>query len=99
MAEFCTHERDGGFCKKIDTYCNLGACPYEDMKEYAPVVHGRWEECDFVESYVHGFWAMLIFRTKAELDQWTGKYSSTPGQCLGRGRRGTNGRQDKNLQI
>lgn len=42
MAEFCTHERHGGFCEKTDTYCNLGACPYEDMKEYAPVVHGKW---------------------------------------------------------
>ena len=38
MGEFCTHERHGGFCEKTDTYCNLGACPYEDMKEYAPVV-------------------------------------------------------------
>lgn len=43
IGEFCTHERHGGFCEKTDTYCNLGACPYEDMKEYAPVVHGRWE--------------------------------------------------------
>ena len=42
MAEFCIHEKHGGMCEKTDTYCNLGACPYEDLKEYAPVKHGRW---------------------------------------------------------
>lgn len=42
MAEFCIHEKHGGFCEKTDAYCNLGACPYEDLKEHAPVRHGRW---------------------------------------------------------
>ena len=42
MAEFCIHEKHGGMCEKTDTYCNLGACPYEDLKEYAPVKHGKW---------------------------------------------------------
>ena len=42
MAEFCIHEKHGGICEKTDTYCNIGACPYEDLKEYAPVRHGRW---------------------------------------------------------
>lgn len=40
MAEFCIHEKHGGMCEKTDTYCNLGACPYEDLKEYAPVKRG-----------------------------------------------------------
>ena len=42
MAEFCIHEKHGGICGKTGTYCNLGACPDEDLKEYAPVRHGRW---------------------------------------------------------
>ena len=42
MAEFCIHEKHGGICEKTDTYCNLGACPYEDLKEYDPVRYGKW---------------------------------------------------------
>ena len=42
MAEFCIHEKHGGICGKTGTYCNLGACPDEDLKEYAPVKRGRW---------------------------------------------------------
>lgn len=42
MAEFCIHEEHGGICEKLGTYCNLGACPYEDLVEYAPVKRGRW---------------------------------------------------------
>ena len=42
MAEFCIHEKHGGICGKTGTYCNLGACPDEDLKEYAPVRPGRW---------------------------------------------------------
>lgn len=42
MAEFCIHEKHGGICEKVGTYCNLGACPDEDLEEYAPVKHGRW---------------------------------------------------------
>lgn len=37
MAEFCVHERHGGICEKTGTYCNLGACPYEDLQKFAPV--------------------------------------------------------------
>lgn len=43
MAEFCVHERHGGICEKTGTYCNLGACPYEDLEEFAPLVHGWWK--------------------------------------------------------
>lgn len=42
MAEFCAHELHGGVCKKTNDYCNLGACPYEEMREYATVRNGRW---------------------------------------------------------
>ena len=42
MAEFCIHEKHGGICEKTDTYCNLGACPAEDLKEYVTVRRGRW---------------------------------------------------------
>ena len=42
MAEFCVHERHGGICEKTGTYCNLGACPYEDLQKFDPVRHGRW---------------------------------------------------------
>ena len=43
MAKFCVHERHGGICEKTGTYCNLGACPYEDLKEFVPLVHGLWK--------------------------------------------------------
>lgn len=43
MSEFCKNERHGGICVKTGTYCNLGACPYEQLEQFAPVVHGRWE--------------------------------------------------------
>lgn len=43
MAEFCVNENHGGICGKTGDYCNLGPCQYEDIKEYAPVRHGRWE--------------------------------------------------------
>ena len=42
MAEFCVHERHGGICEKTGTYCNLGACPYEDLQKFAPVRNGKW---------------------------------------------------------
>lgn len=44
MQEFCVHERHGGICAKTGAYCNLGACPYEDLQKFAPVRHGRWLE-------------------------------------------------------
>lgn len=44
MTKFCAHEKHGGICEKTDSFCNLGPCLYEDLKEYAPVRHGRWVE-------------------------------------------------------
>lgn len=41
MSEFCKNERHGGICVKTGTYCNLGACPYEQLEQFAPVVHCR----------------------------------------------------------
>ena len=43
MAEFCVYESHGGICEKTGEYCNLGACAYEELKEFAPVVHGHWD--------------------------------------------------------
>lgn len=40
MSELCKDERHGGICVKTGTYCNLGACPYEQLEEFVPVV--RW---------------------------------------------------------
>ena len=51
MAEFCVHERHGGICEKTGTYCNLGACPYEDLQKFATVRHGRWVWYDLTISY------------------------------------------------
>lgn len=66
MAKFCAHERHGGICKKTGTYCNLGACPYEDLKEFTVVRHGRWlegfdgscmcSECGKVIRYTIGYY-------------------------------------------
>lgn len=44
MAKFCVHEQHGGVCKNTGTYCNLGACPYEDLKEFTVIRHGKWIE-------------------------------------------------------
>lgn len=41
MAEFCTYERHGGICQETNSYCNLGACPYENLMEFVPVRHGK----------------------------------------------------------
>jgi uncharacterized CHY-type Zn-finger protein len=43
MAEFCMHEKHGGVCNLTGSYCNLGPCPNEDIEEFVPVRHGRWE--------------------------------------------------------
>ena len=52
MAEFCAHELHGGVCKKTNAYCNLGACPYGEMREYDQVRKGSWiEKEDMVASY------------------------------------------------
>lgn len=40
--KFCVHEKHGGVCDLTEGYCNLGVCQYEETKEFAPVVHGRW---------------------------------------------------------
>ncbi len=40
--KFCAHEKHGGFCERKGTFCNP-ACPYEEIKELTPVVHGMWE--------------------------------------------------------
>ena len=66
MAEFCTYERHGGICQKTNSYCNLGACPYEDLKEFTVVRHGRWlegfdgscmcSECNVVVRYNIGYY-------------------------------------------
>lgn len=42
MSEFCKYERHGGICVKTGTYCNLGVCPYEQLEQFAQVVHGWW---------------------------------------------------------
>lgn len=40
--KFCVHEKHGGGCDLTEGYCNLGVCQYEELKEFAPVVPGRW---------------------------------------------------------
>lgn len=67
MIEFCVHEKHGGICEKTGTYCNLGACPYESLKELTVVRHRRWvnistegglrckcSECGHLVSYFYG---------------------------------------------
>lgn len=54
MAEFCVHEQHGGICEKTGTYCNLGACPYEDLQEFGPVAHGHWVGLEY-DGYADGF--------------------------------------------
>jgi len=43
MSEFCKNERHGGICVKTGTYCNLSACPYEQLEQFASVV--RCKDC------------------------------------------------------
>lgn len=42
MIEFCRNEKHGGVCGLTEGYCNLGACQYEELEEFAPVRHGKW---------------------------------------------------------
>lgn len=42
MPKFCIHESHAGVCDKTGSYCNEGACPYKDMRDFAEEVHGRW---------------------------------------------------------
>lgn len=44
MPKFCIHESHAGVCEKTGNYCNEGVCPYEDMRDFAEEVHGRWIE-------------------------------------------------------
>ena len=53
MTEFCIHEQHAGICKKTGSYCNEGVCPYEDMRDFAPVAHGQWRESKSLDI---GFW-------------------------------------------
>lgn len=39
MPKFCIHESHAGVCEKTGSYCNEGVCPYEDMRDFAEVVH------------------------------------------------------------
>lgn len=41
--KICKHEMHGGVCKKTETYCNLSACPYEELIEVTEVV--RCKDC------------------------------------------------------
>ena len=34
IVKFCIFEKHGGICEKYNSYCHLGACPYEDMREF-----------------------------------------------------------------
>lgn len=43
MPKFCIHEQHAGICEKAGGYCNEGVCPYEEMVDYAPVMHGQWQ--------------------------------------------------------
>lgn len=43
MIEFCMHEKHGGVCNLTGEYCSLVPCPNEDIEEFVPVRHGRWE--------------------------------------------------------
>ena len=58
MAEsisICRHNKNGtGYCERLGEYCVEGPCTAEELIEYAPVRHGRWVECDWVEYDSHG---------------------------------------------
>lgn len=47
MAEsilICRHNKNGtGYCECLGEYCVEGPCKAEELIEYAPVQHGRWE--------------------------------------------------------
>lgn len=34
ITKFCIFEKHGGVCEKYNSYCHLGACPYEDIREF-----------------------------------------------------------------
>ena len=40
----CRHNKNGtGYCEHLSSYCVEGPCTAEELIEYAPVRHGRWE--------------------------------------------------------
>lgn len=40
----CRHNKNGtGYCEHLGSYCVEGPCTAEELIEYAPVQHGRWE--------------------------------------------------------
>ena len=57
--KICKHEMHGGVCKKTETYCNLGACPYEEPIEVIEVV--RCKDCKWFDP-----------REEIEGEMWTG---------------------------
>ena len=38
VRKYCVHEMHGGICDVTNEYCNLGACKYEALNTFAPVV-------------------------------------------------------------
>ncbi len=55
MAEsilICRHNKNGtGYCECLGEYCVEGPCTAEELIEYAPVRHGRWEWYDLTISF------------------------------------------------
>lgn len=47
MAEsisICRHNKNGtGYCERLGEYCVEGPCTAEELIEYAPVRHAKWE--------------------------------------------------------
>lgn len=44
MPKFCIHEQHAGIYEKTGGYCSEGPCSYEDIRDFAEVVHGQWIE-------------------------------------------------------
>jgi len=65
MSEFCKDERHGGICVKTGTYCNLGACPYEQLEQFVPVV--RCKDCIH---YDLGVCLKIYSDGNAQKDSW-----------------------------
>lgn len=60
MAKFCIFEKHGGVCEKYNSYCHLGACPYEDIREFELV------ETAAIESYGEDVLASSIYSADAD---------------------------------
>ena len=49
LLKICKHNTNGiGCCDILGGYCVEGPCSHEELAEYAPVVHGRWIEMEFL---------------------------------------------------